>query len=383
MASEQEIARKVTEPFTSVQSVIAKPIATLSLMFLVYGGLTPMLSMLGLLSADMGTFAGMYIIIFGLSINVLWYHRESSASRAYTRWIIALFVLNTICNAAIIRRQTYETLAAFNAIKTRNHIPFFEYLAGRSSLSASATWTGLQVFSSGISCCIFDYLMIHRCYVIWGYSKWVLYPFAFVAIITDAIGLVCIAVSTSAVEHNRVALYNSCVMIQAIITIISAVYASLLTLLTAGHIWWTVHQVGQITGSRVYTKYKIFIATILESGLLYSGTAVVGTILPLLTDPENNGLAPFDFGVVAIPMTGIAPTVIILRIAYGQAVESVQQMVSTLQFAEGVDNSQQQSASPRGIVDPQQPLPAVEEGTAGRIMMNQNKPLSNVAENMG
>ncbi|KAJ8095439.1 hypothetical protein PM082_023209 [Marasmius tenuissimus] len=60
------------------------------------------------------------------------------------------------------------------------------------------------------------------------------------------------------------------------------------------------------------------------------------------------GLVPFDFSVIAVQMAGIAQTVIVIRIAYGQAVENVQQMVSTLQFIEGRSNSQQQSMATRG-----------------------------------
>ncbi|KAK1217958.1 hypothetical protein PQX77_019365 [Marasmius sp. AFHP31] len=78
MASEQEKAQRVMEPFTTVQQVIIQPTATLSMMFLVYG---------------------MYIIIFGASLNVLWHRRESSASKAYMKWIVALFVLTAIHNA--------------------------------------------------------------------------------------------------------------------------------------------------------------------------------------------------------------------------------------------------------------------------------------------
>ncbi|KAK1235603.1 hypothetical protein PQX77_001169 [Marasmius sp. AFHP31] len=77
-------------------------------------------------------------------------------------------------------------------------------------------------------------------------------------------------------------------------------------------------------------------------------------------------------------MTAIAPTLIIVRIAYGQAVESVQQMVSTLQFIEGANDSQQRSTTARGTVDPRQSLAGIEgRGTAGRIEMPDKS--SNVA----
>ncbi|KAL0573708.1 hypothetical protein V5O48_008252 [Marasmius crinis-equi] len=43
-------------------------------------------------------------------------------------------------------------------------------------------------------------------------------------------------------------------------------------------------------------------------------------------------------------MTGIAPTMTIVRIAYGKSVESVEQAITTLRFAEAAHGSQQRSA---------------------------------------
>ncbi|KAK1219078.1 hypothetical protein PQX77_018213 [Marasmius sp. AFHP31] len=216
--------------------------------------------------------------------------------------------------------------------------------------------------------CIFDYLMVHRCYVIWGYSKWILYPFSLVVLVTDVTGFVLYAIEIMAYQHHSGTLYKGSLNIINVLVIISAVYASLLTLLTAGRIWWTVHQVGQITGNTVYTKYRIFVATILESGLLFSIMQVVGIVIPLIIDPHHTGIVPFTFNVINIQMAGIAQTVMIIRIAYGQAVESVQQMVSTLQFAEGTNNSQQQSMAAHGSVNLQESLIRIEErGMVERI----------------
>ncbi|KAJ8075517.1 hypothetical protein PM082_021147 [Marasmius tenuissimus] len=348
MASDEEILRQLAETYTSVERVIVQPIATVSTMFLIYG---------------------MYIIIFGLSINVFWQRRESSASKTYTRWIIALFVLATIYNAATAWLYIEQSLVAFNAAKTRGYISLFKSLYNRLSPSEYAARFGLNTFSSGIMSCIFDYLMVHRCYIIWGYNKWILYPFAVVLVIGNTIGLVLTATLTSAYYHHNIVLYNRSNRILQVVAIISVIYSSLLTLLTAGRIWWTVRQVGQITGSRVYTKYKTILATILESGLLYSATLLVATLLPLVIDPKNLGQGSIDFSVISTQMSGIAPTLIVVRIAHGQSVESVQQMVSTLQFAEGArNNSQHQSGAIHGTVDVRQSLAGVNErGTVGRL----------------
>ncbi|KAK1224817.1 hypothetical protein PQX77_012263 [Marasmius sp. AFHP31] len=355
MASEEEKAQRVMEPFTTVQQVIVQPTATLSMMFLVYG---------------------MYIIIFGTSLNVLWHRRESSASKAYMNWIIALFVLTAIHNATEAWINIDQTIVTFNAVKTNNYILLRSLFGGIPSPGWTAR-AALYAFSSAMMGCIFDYLMVHHCYIIWGYNKWILYPFGLVVVVANTINIVLTAITTAAYHHHDSPLYERSLNITDVITIVSAVYASLLTLLTAGRIWWTVRQVGRIAGSRVHTKYRIFVATILESGFLYSASQVISVVLPLITDPSSDGLAPVAFNAISVQMAAIAPTLIIIRIAYGQAVESVQQMVSTLHFVEGPNDSQHRSMATRGTVDLRQSLAGVEErGAVGRL--ETEKPPSNV-----
>ncbi|KAK1226134.1 hypothetical protein PQX77_010894 [Marasmius sp. AFHP31] len=178
-------------------------------------------------------------------------------------------------------------------------------------------------------------------------------------------------------------LYGRSFAIMQVIVIITAVYSSLLTLLTAGRIWLMAREVGQITGRDIYNKYKIFVATILETGFIFSITQVVTVILQLVMDPENRGNAPFDSSAISIHMGAIAPTLIVLRIAYGQSMDSVQQMVSTLQFADGGNSDSQQCsvAVCHGTVDLWQSLAEVEErGTVGRFEMD--KPPSNPAQSV-
>ncbi|KAK1215258.1 hypothetical protein PQX77_022143, partial [Marasmius sp. AFHP31] len=111
MASEQEMAKEALEAYTSVGQVIVVPISTMSVMFLVYG---------------------MYIIIFGLSLNILWRRRESPASKSYMRWIIILFVLTTIYNATVVWIEIDQTLDTFKAVKVDDYIPYFKDLSGKN-----------------------------------------------------------------------------------------------------------------------------------------------------------------------------------------------------------------------------------------------------------
>ncbi|KAJ8075545.1 hypothetical protein PM082_021175 [Marasmius tenuissimus] len=343
MASEEEIAKQAVEDYTSVTADIVGPMASLLPVSLMYG---------------------MYIIIFGLCINVLWQRRDSPASRAYTRWIIALFVLETISIASAVWMQVGHALIGFNAIKTQDYIPLFKAISSTSPYEWAARF-GLGIFSSYLVGIIYEYLLIHRCYVIWGYSKRILYPFAFVVIVTGTIIFVASAVEIATYHHDPV-LYRESAHIGAVAAMVSTVNDTLLTLLTAGRIWWIARQAGRLAGRNVYSKYKIIIATILETGLICSFTSLAGDVLELVLDPERKGLVPFDTSGIAFLSSGIAPTIIVVRIAYGQSVDSVQQMLSTLQFAEGEHNStQQRSAAVRDTVDLRRSL----VGAEGRDIM--------------
>ncbi|KAL0065768.1 hypothetical protein AAF712_007255 [Marasmius tenuissimus] len=44
-------------------------------------------------------------------------------------------------------------------------------------------------------------------------------------------------------------------------------------------------------------------------------------------------------------MSGLAPTLVIVRVAYRKSVDSVQQMMTTLQFAEGREDEQQSEST--------------------------------------
>ncbi|KAL0568173.1 hypothetical protein V5O48_013810, partial [Marasmius crinis-equi] len=56
-------------------------------------------------------------------------------------------------------------------------------------------------------------------------------------------------------------------------------------------------------------------------------------IFQLVIDPALHGQVPIDPTAFTTQLAGLAPTMIIARVAYNKSVESVDQMVSTLDFA--------------------------------------------------
>ncbi|KAF9257604.1 hypothetical protein L218DRAFT_1005959 [Marasmius fiardii PR-910] len=91
-------------------------------------------------------------------------------------------------------------------------------------------------------------------------------------------------------------------------------------------------------------------AVIIESALLYVGILFTGVILDrIVWDPDSVGIAPFDFGVVLV--LGLAPTMVIARVAYGKSVDSVQQELSTFCIAEVQASHQRSIATRQATID--------------------------------
>ncbi|EEB95244.1 hypothetical protein MPER_05817, partial [Moniliophthora perniciosa FA553] len=109
----------------------------------------------------------------------------------------------------------------------------------------------------------------------------------------------------------------------------------ILTLLTAGRIWWISREARKHMGPAIKTKYNTIVAIILESGILYPVFLTTNVIYSSLADPGGHSSASFSFGAVTFQVAGIAPTLITIRAARGKTFEhtSMNQIVSSLHFA--------------------------------------------------
>ncbi|KAL0567520.1 hypothetical protein V5O48_014477 [Marasmius crinis-equi] len=250
--------------------------------------------------------------------------------------------------------NVYQTLISFNAAKTRDYIPLIDSLSGSTAQAAQGSEhndmlyheVGAIMDHSGFECLNAVVIELHhRLSAFWGHKKRVLYPTAFVVIVADIMGFAIGVVLIKAYCTSDDGSYEKAVAIDQVLVIVTAVYTALLTLLTAGRIWYISREARRSAGTSVGTlDYNTIVATILESGILYAIALLISAIVPtFFTDPTVQGLSPFDFNVIAILMMGIAPTMMIVRIAYGKSVESVEQVITTLRFAEAANGSQQRS----------------------------------------
>ncbi|KAK1224365.1 hypothetical protein PQX77_012726 [Marasmius sp. AFHP31] len=122
-----------------------------------------------------------------------------------------------------------------------------------------------------------------------------------------------------------------------------AVFNGIVSILTGAKIWWTGREARRLVGIPIDARYKPIVAAILESGVLYPATLLASIIVPLTVDPNSKRTLPINLDAVAALMSGLAPTLIIVRVAYGKSANSVQQMMP-ISFA-----SQQSSQQASGL----------------------------------
>ncbi|KAF9264557.1 hypothetical protein L218DRAFT_228168 [Marasmius fiardii PR-910] len=193
-------------------------------------------------------------------------------------------------------------------------------------------------------CCfvtaIADAMLIHRCCIIWQ-SGIMMYLLGSVAVILNGIYIGCTIAGVIAWSTSNFSLYIRASIIFNATGLAIAVFQVILALLTGGRIWWISREARRLMGRSTNRKYNSITAIIIESGMLYAGFQISSNVLLFIIDPTDSaGLFPIDLSPLAGLMAGLAPTLIIVRVAYGKSVDSVQQMVSTLQITSPEENSQ-------------------------------------------
>ncbi|KAI3611890.1 hypothetical protein WG66_016153 [Moniliophthora roreri] len=307
-----ETLEEVLEPFISVETLITAPMITLVLMFFTYG---------------------LYVLIFGACIRIL-YHRKSSPNRGfYLGGSTVLFVLATITTGFWTLTYIRQSVLGYSAVKTQDYVPFLLYVQGDKL--KTATYVVVSVTSILINITA-DAMLIHRCYKIWGCQKWVALPLIFVVLVQNAVGLAsAIMIAISYTDRTIASNYELLLKGNAIndgYYVASGAVNGLITLMTAGRIWWITRQARRLLGRGVQEKYVSIVVIILESGMIYPVLLIIGLIITHTTDPTKQGLVPVDFFPLVSLAAGIAPTIIIVRAGLGKAVESVNQVVPSVHF---------------------------------------------------
>ncbi|KAG7097974.1 hypothetical protein E1B28_005284 [Marasmius oreades] len=295
MSSPEELElEQALAPFLTVGAVLVLPISTLSAMFLTYG---------------------IYILIFGVSIRVLLRPgRPTTISNLYLPCTIFSFIMATIYVGTVTAKYVHQAVLCFTTVKTKEYLQLAEFLTYDVE---SAVEFALMVLTGALMNIVADCMLIHRCYACWGFRRAILIPLVVMAVALDGLDFITsiggIAnFNTSIPGHSE--LYDKFGIISNGDGIAIAAFNMLLTVLTAGRIWWTSRK--DLKGAQNQEMFSFFTAAIIESGAMFSITKLVAMIVPLVVDPNLHGLVPIDLATLAVLLSGLAPTLIIVRVAY-------------------------------------------------------------------
>ncbi|KAJ8083100.1 hypothetical protein PM082_008968 [Marasmius tenuissimus] len=315
-------------PYLKVDQIVTRPVSTLTVLFFLYG---------------------IHVVISGLAIHVLLVRRDgrgASASKLYLPCTIALLVLITVYAGLNAWEYSREASIQFGAASTKDYGPFRTFLFGDFGKIA---WSTTVSMISNFMNVIADTMLIHRCYVIWNSNKLVLCPLVFIAFVLNGIDLACIVADAVGLSNPSGGIITAKAFSIDHATLVAIAFFQLvLAFMTGGRIWWITRRAQKLTGQSANTTYTTIVSIILESGFLYAATLIGYAIYEFLSQGATNGLVPFDPTIAVVPMSGLAPTLVIVRVAYHKSVDSVQQMMTTLQFAEGREDEQQSESTAAG-----------------------------------
>uniref|UniRef100_A0A0W0FAI5 Uncharacterized protein n=1 Tax=Moniliophthora roreri TaxID=221103 RepID=A0A0W0FAI5_MONRR len=292
--------------YLTVKLTIVYPIASLSVVYFVYG---------------------FYALLFGTSIYMMCNRQRADGrnSRFYLSLTVALFVLVTIFVVVDTADMVRDTILRFNTVETGDYLPLVEYLNHDAAKTASyfliitipMLLNGLHADTS---------LLSHMEF------KKAIGPFTHC---NGAIGIVGAVIFTVGVRNTSIKSNYSLTdlgnKINFANNVVTVVFNSLLTLLTAGRIWW-IHRQVRSRGIHSTTDNSISSVTriLMESGLLYP----ISTIAALIVSNHFESI-PVDLTPIPAFAAGIAPTLIIVRAQLGKNIESLQEAVPDIRFTSG------------------------------------------------
>ncbi|ESK87507.1 hypothetical protein Moror_2057 [Moniliophthora roreri MCA 2997] len=325
--SNSSVTEEDIAPFDSAAIILVKPMANLTVMFYVYG---------------------IYTVLFIISLHILIYRQHRPNRVLYMFFTIVLFTLTSALIVVKTFGYAYQATLMFTFTKNQDWASFLAYLHHDNAITIM---TGFEQILPLCLVTMVDLMLLHRCYVIWGSSKWIVFPFIFMMLSLAICEIVASAFTVIGISNTadlaKVQLYLQGNTIDTAFWLAEMGVNMTLTLLTAGRIWWISREARKHMGPAIETKYNTIIAIILESGILYPIFLTASVIYILLLSDDLTVLVPFDLLPVSYQIAGIAPTLIIIRAASGKTVEhtTMNQVVSSLHFANGAGSGSRNSTT--------------------------------------
>ncbi|THU84685.1 hypothetical protein K435DRAFT_870024 [Dendrothele bispora CBS 962.96] len=272
---------------------------------------------------------GVYLVLFAICMYII-AHKKGSVSRLHFAALVALFVLATLG-------------FILDCIYTNFKIEMILIEVTNSSLEGSNTAVPPSLSVTlfvlhGLTNIIADIILIHRCYKVWGAKKKVIVLPVIISIINNGLafgeiiaGTVLTVNKTTAQDINSLptlggnylTFENDAIILYLAVTLFTNL---VITFMIAGRIWWIGHQISKFLPSRKFNLARQTMAICLESGIMYPLVIFPTLVLSSQAVKSNTPSQFFEAGIL-IQAMGIAPTFIIVRVALGISIESVQDTI--------------------------------------------------------
>ncbi|KAF8895285.1 hypothetical protein BD779DRAFT_715172 [Infundibulicybe gibba] len=227
---------------------------------------------------------GIYLALFFVCVHILLRNKRTVQSPL----LVLAILMFTLATADI--GVTYAYLLRH---LLRGEITPFKYIYPKLMLYTTNSALG-------------DTLVIYRCYVVWGHDKRIII-FPCVLLLSATI---CGYLLPSLGQSFPVYLWMSLAL------------NSLVTILTAGRIWWISRKARRILGDDLVKRYNSAIAVIVESGAIYSCYVILVVVLPV-------GQVVADFGLIQV--VGIVPTLIMVQVGLSRDTSEIATTISAMQ----------------------------------------------------
>ncbi|KAK7042125.1 hypothetical protein R3P38DRAFT_305829 [Favolaschia claudopus] len=271
---------------------------------------------------------GMYVVLFCFCVKTL----RRSRHRHRLVLFVAIVVIFTLCtlhwmlqlvNAGELLKFL-EKLAHAKGAKEEYHVKSQQPELMDEYNRINIVMGVVYVTSNLIA----DTIFIWRCYCIWCFRKRIVAVPVVLLFSSGFLGYASI-IACGREGYSEFLFINLLFPLAVIFSVLTNV---VLMALAAGRIWWIARGARTIMGPVVVKQYRMVIAMILESGALYCTPGFLYLILFAIRPSATQVI----FASLA-QIVGIAPTIIVVRVGMGNAVESVESFraISPSEFAQG------------------------------------------------
>ncbi|KAJ6594734.1 hypothetical protein B0H19DRAFT_1247382 [Mycena capillaripes] len=217
---------------------------------------------------------GVLLVLFGIAANLL-YHRTGAGRRSLAVVTSTMTILATLQLVFDI----HVTVLGLHIVRLGVEGQLWPAPTVLSTINLYDRFDTANDFLLVTNNIVTDSLFIYRCFIIWGRNVCIVILPILMLLVTTVLGYMA-AISADLLEP-----YNVDYRIAFAMVLLTNV---MLTVLTAGRIWWMRRDACLVLESAHVRKYDTAIAIVLESGAIYCLAIIISLIVGSVAKSENS-----------------------------------------------------------------------------------------------